>query len=169
MKKETKSVKETAASAVKTVQNTAAKVEKAAEDAKVTAAEVKEKAVNTTKAAAKTVKAAEDIAAKTVKAAEDKAVKTVKAAEEKAEETVKAASAAVKKAPVNKAVKETIYLQYMGKEINKDDIIAQIKKIWTDELNKKASDLKEITLYLKTDDNAAYYVINGEVTGKIAL
>ena len=158
MKKETKSVKETAASAVKTVQNTAAKVEKAAEDAKVTAAEVKEKAVNTTKAAAKTVKAAEDIAAKTVKAAEDKAVKTVKAA-----------SAAVKNAPVKKAVKETIYLQYMGKEINKDDIIAQIKKIWTDELNKKASDLKEITLYLKTDDNAAYYVINGEVTGKIAL
>ncbi len=158
MKKETKTVKETAASAVKTVQETAAKVEKSAEKAaveakataaevKATAAEVKEKAVRTTKAAAK----------------------TVKAAEAKAEKTVKAASEAVKKAPVKKAVKETVYLQYMGKEINKDDVMAQVKKIWTDELNKKASDLKEITLYLKTDDNAAYYVINGEVTGKIAL
>ena len=158
MKKETKKEKETAASAVKTVQETAAKVEKSAEKAaveakataaevKATAAEVKEKAVRTTKAAAK----------------------TVKAAEAKAEKTVKAASEAVKKAPVKKAVKETVYLQYMGKEINKDDVMAQVKKIWTDELNKKASDLKEITLYLKTDDNAAYYVINGEVTGKIAL
>ena len=48
-------------------------------------------------------------------------------------------------------------------------MIANVKKIWTDVMNKKEFDLKEITLYLKTDDNAAYYVINGEVTGKINL
>ena len=166
MAKETKSAKETAKEAVKNVQETAVRLEKAAEEA---AAEVKEKATKTTKAAAKSVKTAEakakDTAAKTGKAA----AKSVKTAEAKAEETVKAAEVAVKKAAPRKAVRETVYLQYMGKEINKDDIIDKVKKIWTDEMGRKASEIKEITLYLKTDDNAAYYVINGDATGKIDL
>ena len=67
------------------------------------------------------------------------------------------------------AVKETVYLQYLGKEINKDDLVKQVKDIWTNELKNKAGDLKSVTLYLKPEENMAYYVINDDVTGSIAL
>ena len=155
MKKETKTVKAAAKDAVKAAAVTAAKVEKSAEKAaaevKTTAASVSSKAAEVTTKAATTTK------------------KTVKAAETVAEKTVKAAGEAVKKAPVRKAVKETVYLQYLGKEINKDDLTAQVRDIWTGEMKQKAADLKSITLYLKPEENAAYYVINGETTGRINL
>ena len=61
------------------------------------------------------------------------------------------------------------HLQYLGKEINKDDLVKQVKDIWTKELKNKAGDLKSVTLYLKPEENMAYYVINDDVTGSIAL
>lgn len=126
------------------------------------AAEVKEEAP---KAAARVTKAA----TKTVKAAD----KTVKAAAKKAEEmTADAKEAVVKaaaKAPAKKPLKETVYLQYMGKEIDKDDIVKQIKEVWTKELKNKVGDMHTLTIYFKPEENRAYYVINGDVTGYIAL
>ena len=41
------------------------------------------------------------------------------------------------------------------------------KNIWTGELGKKAADLESINLYLKPEENAAYYVINESFTGRI--
>ena len=77
---------------------------------------------------------------------------------------------AVKKTTAKKAeVKETVYLQYLGKEINKDDLLKQVKTIWTKQYKNKVADLKSVTLYLKPEENAAYYVINEDVTGKIDL
>ena len=61
------------------------------------------------------------------------------------------------------AVKESVYLQYLGKELNSADIV---------EAAKKASGEKKITsitVYLKPEENMAYYVINDDVTGSIAL
>lgn len=124
-----------------------------------------------TKATAKaTASQATETVEKAVKAAE----KTTKAVAEKAEE-VKEAVKETAKAPAKRTttrkttVKETVYLQYLGKEINKDDLVKQVKDIWTKELNNKAGDLKSVTLYLKPEENMAYYVINDDVTGSIAL
>ena len=121
----------------------------------------------------KTVHAAEAAIEKTVQtAAKTKTVaaKTVKSATKTAEKAVKAAEEVVKKAPVKKAaVKELVYLQYLGREISKDELIDRVKAIWTGELGRKASDIKSITLYLKPEENSAYYVINGEETGRIDL
>ena len=112
------------------------------------------------------------------KAAADKAEKVVEKVVEKTEEAAAktaakaetAVKAAAKKAPAKKAVvKETVYLQYLGKEIDKDELVKQVKEIWTKELNNKATDIKDITLYLKPEENAAYYVVNGDVTGRIQL
>ena len=77
----------------------------------------------------------------------------------------------VRKAAATKksAVKETIYLQYLGKEINKDDVVKSVKEVWTKQLKNKAGDLKSIDLYLKPEENAVYYVINGEVTGSLDI
>ena len=128
-----------------------------------------------TKATAKaTASQATETVAKTVEKAVKAAEKTTKAVAEKAEE-VKEAVKETAKAPAKTtttrktAVKETVYLQYLGKEINKDDLVKQVKDIWTNELKNKAGDLKSVTLYLKPEENMAYYVINDDVTGSIAL
>ena len=128
-----------------------------------------------TKATAKaTASQATETVAKTVEKAVKAAEKTTKAVAEKAEE-VKEAVKETAKAPVKRtttrktAVKEMVYLQYLGKEINKDDLVKQVKDIWTKELKNKAGDLKSVTLYLKPEENMAYYVINDDVTGSIAL
>lgn len=128
-----------------------------------------------TKATAKaTASQATETVAKTVEKAVKAAEKTTKAVAEKAEE-VKEAVKETAKAPAKRtttrktAVKETVYLQYLGKEINKDDLVKQVKDIWIKELKNKAGDLKSVTLYLKPEENMAYYVINDDVTGSIAL
>ena len=128
-----------------------------------------------TKATAKaTASQATETVAKTVEKAVKAAEKTTKAVAEKAEE-VKEAVKETAKAPAKRtttrktAVKETVYLQYLGKEINKEDLVKQVKDIWTKELKNKAGDLKSVTLYLKPEENMAYYVINDDVTGSIAL
>ena len=103
------------------------------------------------------------------------AAETVKEVAEKAEEKTEAVKAEVKKAAAKKApakkdtVKESVYLQYLGKEINQADLMNQVKDIWTKQLKNKAADLKSIALYIKPEENMVYYVINDDVTGSIAL
>lgn len=120
---------------------------------KTTAAKAGEKAV---KAVTETVKEAakkvEEVTADTKKAVKTTAAKT-------------ATKTAAKKA----AVKETVYLQYMGKEIDKEDIMKKVKEVWTKELKNKVSDIKSVTLYLKPEENKAYFVINGDVTGSVEM
>lgn len=90
-------------------------------------------------------------------------VKEAPKAEAKAEakETPKAAAKkpAAKKT-TKKAVKTNVYLQYAGKEIAFDEIVENVKKT--------VGDAAEITVYVKPEDNAAYYVADGN-TGKIEM
>lgn len=103
------------------------------------------------------------------KAAAGKKTATVKKAApaKKAAEEKKAAPA--KKPAARKPVKETVYLQYLGKEIDKDELTKQVKAVWTKQMKRKVSELESMTLYLKPEENMVYYVINGEVTGSIDL
>ena len=111
---------------------------------------------------------------KTVKAEEAKAAKTTaKAAEAKTTETAKKAPAkktTARKTPAKRAavVTEEVYLQYAGKEFSSADLTAKVKEIWK-EMGKKAADLKDIKVYVKPEENAAYYVINNEETGSFGL
>ena len=106
-----------------------------------------------------------------------------KAMSETAKNTVPAVAekeTAVKKAPAKRAaakrttaakkeVKKTSFLQYAGKEVDLDSLYEQVKTIWTKEMGKKAGDLKDIKLYVKPEEFAAYYVINEEITGSIVF
>ena len=116
---------------------------------------------------------------KTVKAEEAKADKTTaKAAEAKTTETAKKAPAkktTARKTPAKRTttkkaavVTEEVYLQYAGKEFSSADLTAKVKEIWK-EMGKKAADLKDIKVYVKPEENAAYYVINNEETGSFGL
>lgn len=143
--------KETAAAkAIETKKDTTKKLEtKAAvlvDTPEVQAEEVKE----TVKKAAKKVAAkAEDTAEKTVKkaAAKKTATKTTKKADLKTE----------------------FFLQFSGKEYTEKEILKKVKDVWTKDLKNKVGDMKDVKIYLKPEESAAYYVVNGDTTGKIDL
>ena len=57
-------------------------------------------------------------------------------------------------------------VEYYGKQVEEKDIIARVKKAWT-RSGKKVGDIKEMDLYIKPEENAVYYVINGTETGAV--
>ncbi|HIU74416.1 MAG TPA: hypothetical protein IAC62_00870 [Candidatus Pelethocola excrementipullorum] len=76
--------------------------------------------------------------------------------------------ARTKKATAKKEVSATVVLQYAGKEISASDLMTRAKMDWSASGHKE-DDLKEITLYIKPEENAAYYVANGFDTGSIDI
>ena len=75
-------------------------------------------------------------------------------------------------APVKKTTgKKTqeICLQFAGKEITDKEIMDKVKEIWTKELGNKVKDMIDVKVYVKPEECAVYYVINGDVTGSISL
>ena len=57
----------------------------------------------------------------------------------------------------------------MGKEILDKDLVDKVKEIWTKDMGNKVKDLIDLKIYVKTEENAAYYVINGDVTGRFDI
>ena len=56
-----------------------------------------------------------------------------------------------------------IFIQYGDKEISiHDQVMERIHGIWT-------KDMKEMKVYVKPEDDAAYFVINGDITGSFGL
>ena len=93
-----------------------------------------------------------------VKAAETKTVKAeAKKAEEPKKETAKKAPA---KRTTAKDIKTSVVVQFAGKEVTEKDLIAAVKKAYTKKGN-KVGDIKTIEIYVKPEESAAYYVVNG--------
>ncbi len=70
-----------------------------------------------------------------------------------------------KKAPAK--VSTSVYVQYADKEVNALNITDDVKKAFKASGNKTA--IKKINVYIKPEENTAYYVINDEFTGSISL
>lgn len=126
-------------------------------------------------------KPAEKPAAVEVKAAETKKPVEKPAEEPKKEtakkETVKKEAPAkktVKKAPAKKTEAkkvekiEEIYLQFHGQEIFTKDIMERAKQAYISEGHRESS-IKSIRLYIKPEENMAYYVINEKIAGGVTL
>ena len=115
---------------------------------------------------------------KTTKAAVTKTTKaavTEKTTPVKTEETKKAASS--KKEPVKRAtrkrtattkktavktVTKRVNIQFGGKDLKIEEIEAAVKKAWMDETGKKETEIEKLEIYIKPEESAAYYVVNGE-------
>ena len=65
-------------------------------------------------------------------------------------------------------MKSTFYVEYYGKQIDQDTLIKEAKSILKKK-NKKASDLKSLNLYVKPEENTAYYVFNDDETGSFVI
>lgn len=105
-----------------------------------------------------------------VKAEETVKVEKKAATAEKAEKVEVKEEAAkkptAKKAAARKAIKTALIVQAAGKEVSMDEAIARVKDAWK-ATGHKVGDLKEITVYVKPEENSIYYVVNGDVTGRV--
>ncbi|MBO5158525.1 MAG: hypothetical protein J6B94_02900 [Lachnospiraceae bacterium] len=100
----------------------------------------------------------------TVKVEKKPAAKKATKAEKEVKEVAEKKPAA--KRTTKKAVKTTFVVQAAGKEVSMEDAITRVKEAWTATGNKEA-DLKEIAVYVKPEEKAIYYVVNGDVTGRV--
>ncbi len=104
------------------------------------------------------------------KAAEVKEVKAeVKKETAKKAPTKKAAT--TKKAPAKKAAVKSetvITVQFQGNEVAVSTIEENVKAQFVAE-GHKASSIKSLDIYVKPEEHAAYYVINGTETGRVSL
>lgn len=113
-----------------------------------------EKAVENVKKEAKVVEAKAEEVKKT--AAKATAKTTTKAAAKK--KTTTATTKTTTTAAKSKSVK--MHIQYGGHEVEQEELIKRIVDKWTSETGKKESAIKSFNVYVKPEDNAAYYVIN---------
>ena len=64
------------------------------------------------------------------------------------------------------ATKKTLFVQYNGKQVEEKEIVASVKKAWTDAGN-KVGEIKTMEVYVKPEEDAVYYVINETESGKV--
>lgn len=98
----------------------------------------------------------------------EKAAATAKAKAEKAAAAAAAAAKAEKAPAVRKraAAKKTevkLYVQYQGKQISQEEAVEAVKAAWNGEA------IQTLELYVKPEDGAIYYVVNGTESGKVAF
>lgn len=137
--------------------------EKTAEVKPAAAKPVEEKAAEVKSDEEKTTAVKSEEPAKKTAAKKTTTRKTA-AAKKTTTRTTAKTTAAKKAEPVTE-----VYVQYWGKEIHTSEVADRIKKIWTEDMGKKASELKDLKIYIKPEDNGAHYVVNGDVTGFIGL
>lgn len=62
-------------------------------------------------------------------------------------------------------VTPTYILQYSGKEVVTNDILTNVKNIWIEKFQGKLEEIKSIEIYIKPEENRAYFVVNGLSNG----
>ena len=115
------------------------------------------------KVAEKAAPVVEKVVEKTAPAVEKVVEKTAPAVEKAAEKVVEERKAAPKK-----EMKTTLIVEHQGKQVEDKDMIAAVKKAWT-KSGRKIGDIKTMTLYVKPEEAAVYYVINTTETGSVAF
>lgn len=141
----------------------------AAKKASTTPVEVKATAVNATTetktTTKKPVEAKADVkaAAKPAETAAKKPVAKKPAAKKPA--TKKTTTTAKDTTKKDVAVNATYILQFAGKEVVASNILETVKTIWVEKFQGKLEEIKTIEIYIKPEENRAYFVINGLSNG----
>lgn len=65
-------------------------------------------------------------------------------------------------------MKTNYYVQYAGKEVLDSELVTTIKTQWK-ESGKLIGDIKTLDVYVKPEENKAYYAVNGEQAGEVSL
>ncbi len=69
-----------------------------------------------------------------------------------------------KKAATKKVApkKETFIVQFRGREVSKETIEHRFQDVWTKDCGRKIGEVKSVAFYVKPEDSAVYFVVNGE-------
>lgn len=65
-----------------------------------------------------------------------------------------------------RTIKTNLFVEYCGKQVEDKEIVAAVKKAWTNS-GHKVGDIATMELYVKPEETAVYYVINKTESGKI--
>ena len=96
-------------------------------------------------------------------AAKENAVNTVA---KKAESTIEAVAEKAKAAKAAKEeLKPEVFIQYHGKQIDEKALLERVMQ----DCGEDKISVEDLKLYVKPEDNACYYVANGNVAGKVDL
>ncbi len=79
---------------------------------------------------------------------------------------------AAKKATATKAtaaVKTNVVLQFGDLNVTYDTIVTNAKNNYQYEMGGNVDEIKKLSVYVKPEENAAYYVVNDKVQGRIGL
>ena len=82
-----------------------------------------------------------------------------------------ATKATAEKAPAKKAAakKAEVTVEFAGKSYSTEQLVQIAKDVWKYDLGRKATEFKTVEIYVKPEENQAYYVVNGDVTGSFSL
>lgn len=69
--------------------------------------------------------------------------------------------------PVKEEPTEDIILQFGENEVPLADISKKVRKSYKKSGNE--AELKDVKIYVKPEENKAYYVVNGEASGSVEL
>lgn len=125
-----------------------------------------------------TVKAESTRAAEKKEAAKAAVKETAAKTAQKAAAAKSAVKSTAKKAASRKpstrakkaeTVKETVSIQFAGKDYTTEALVKIARDVWQYDLKKDPADFKEVQLYVKPEESKAYYVINGEESGSFDI
>ena len=131
------------------------------DNAKEVAAEITNAAAESTAKVADVVEETKKSAAKKATAAKKTVEKTAAAAKETVEKKATAAKKTVKKA-VKKDPVVTATVEFYGRSVLVSDIAAKAADAY--KAAHEGAEIETLNLYIKPEENAAYYVVNGEAS-----
>ena len=100
------------------------------------------------------------------KTASEKPAETKKpAAKTTATKKTTAKKTTAKKTTAKVAAKNTVYIQFNGRQVDYDEVLKKVAAY----CKKQKASSKDVTLYIKPEDNACYYVANNGIAGKVDL
>ena len=74
----------------------------------------------------------------------------------------KAADQAQVKTAAKAEIEKTVVVEFGGKQIKAKDVLAQAEKAYAE--SHPETEIKTVELYISPEQNAAYYVVNGEAS-----
>ena len=120
----------------------------------------------TAKAKKETAPAVKEEAVKVEEVKETVKAETVKAEEQKADKPKTTRTRKTTKSKKADFKKETVIIQFAGKEYDFDNILDIVR---ADFRSKSTGYIRKLDVYVKPEDHAAYYVVNGKTEGKVDL
>ncbi|WP_051637207.1 DUF6465 family protein [Lachnospira multipara] len=110
---------------------------------------------------------AKEIKATTAKKATTKETAAKKATKKATTKTTTTKSVAAKPSTTTakKTVKKELFVQYLNQQVELESLEGKV----LEDLQNQGITANDLKLYLKPEDNACYYVANGNIAGKVDL